>query len=188
MKEANRNFDTFIEDIKAIKARPKISISEIPAPQKLAPYAFAITADLALDIDSEDDIATGRFVLLHDPDGQESWDGTFRCVTFVRSALDIEIQSDPMLPDVGWSWFIDALKNSGASYSQPSGTVTRVASASFGELSSHDESSEIEIRASWTADNPEELMSHVHAWLELMASAAGLAPLPEGVASLPQKR
>ncbi|MEY3685976.1 MAG: hypothetical protein RJB00_926, partial [Actinomycetota bacterium] len=46
----------------------------------------------------------------------------------------------------------------------------------------------IEIRASWTADNPEELMSHVHAWLELMASAAGLAPLPEGVASLPQKR
>jgi hypothetical protein len=93
-----------------------------------------------------------------------------------------------MLPDVGWSWFIDALKNSGASYSQPSGTVTRVASASFGELSSHDESSEIEIRASWTADNSEELMRHVHAWLELMASAAGLAPLPEGVASLPQKR
>ena len=31
-------------------------------------------------------------------------------------------------------------------------------------------------------------MSHVHAWLELMASAAGLAPLAEGVASLPQKR
>ena len=63
MKEANGNFHTFIEDIKAIKARPEISISEIPAPQKLAPYAFAITADLALDLDSEDDIATGRFVL-----------------------------------------------------------------------------------------------------------------------------
>jgi hypothetical protein len=68
MKEANGNFHTFIEDIKVIKARPEISISEIPAPQKLAPYAFAITADLALDLDSQDDIATGRFVLLHDPE------------------------------------------------------------------------------------------------------------------------
>jgi hypothetical protein len=61
-------------------------------------------------------------------------------------------------------------------------------SASYGQLSSSDESSEIEIRASWTPTKAEELTKHVGAWLELMASAAGLAPIPEGVSSLPSRR
>jgi hypothetical protein len=174
-----------------LKTRPEISLSEIPAPQRLAPFAYAVSADLSLSSsqsDDDDDIATGRFVLLHDPDGQETWEGNFRCVTFVRSALETEMESDPLLPDVGWSWFIDALQNSGAHYLAPSGTVTRVMSASFGQLSTHDESSEIEVRASWTPTNAEELIKHVNAWLELMASAAGLAPLPEGVSTLPSRR
>jgi hypothetical protein len=187
-------FHALIEEIKALRTRPEISLSEIPAPQRLAPFAYAVSADLALTTsqsdqsDGDDDIATGRVVLLHDPDGQETWEGNFRCVTFVRSALETEMESDPLLPDVGWSWFIDALQNSGANYLAPSGTVTRVMSASFGQLSTHDESSEIEVRASWTPTNAEELIKHVNAWLELMASAAGLAPLPEGVSTLPSRR
>jgi hypothetical protein len=186
-------FHAFVADMKTISRRPEISIEEIPAPQRLAPFAYAVSADLS-DLsqpeigDDVDDIATGRFVLLHDPAGQETWEGNFRCVTFVRSALENEMESDPLLPDVGWSWFIDALNNSGAEYVAPSGTVTRVMSASFGQLSTHDESSEIEVRASWTPTNPKELLKHVHAWLELMASAAGLAPLPDGVSTLPLRR
>jgi hypothetical protein len=179
--------------MKAYTPRSEITLEEIPAPQRLAPFAFAISADLTDPrVTSQDgeleDIATGRFVLLHDPDGQETWEGNFRCVTFVRSALETEMESDPLLPDVGWSWFIDALNASSATYVAPSGTVTRVMSASYGQLSSSDESSEIEIRASWTPTRAEELIKHVGAWLELMASAAGLAPIPEGVSSLPSRR
>lgn len=185
MKKETDFFHNVIEDIKVLKTRPEISISEIPAPQRLAPLAYAISADL---MDGDLDVATGRFVLLHDPDGQDAWEGNFRCVTFVRSALDIEMESDPLLPDVGWSWFVDALNNSGAQYVAPSGTVTRVMSASYGQLSPQDESSEIEVRASWTPKDPGNLIKHVIAWLELMASAAGLPPLPEGVSSLPARR
>jgi hypothetical protein len=186
-------FHTFVESMKVYVPRSEITLEEIPAPQRLAPYAFAISADLTdprftADDGEHEDIATGRFVLLHDPAGQETWEGNFRCVTFVRSALETEMESDPLLPDVGWSWFIDALNSSSASYVAPSGTVTRVMSASYGQLSSSDESSEIEIRASWTPTKAEELIKHVGAWLELMASAAGLAPIPEGVSSLPSRR
>lgn len=186
-------FHAFVDAMKTFSPRSEIRIEEIPAPQKLAPFAYAMSADLSDPRDLSNDeevteIATGRFVLLHDPAGQETWEGEFRCVTFVRSALETEMESDPLLPDVGWSWFIDALANSGSEYVAPSGTVTRVMSASYGQLSANDESSEIEIRASWTPVNPDALMKHVGAWLELMASAAGLAPIPEGVSSLPQRR
>lgn len=187
------HFHLFVDHMKVFSPRSEILLEEIPAPQRLAPFAYAVSADLTnprvIDADSElEDIATGRFVLLHDPAGQETWEGNFRCVTFVRSALETEMEADPLLPDVGWSWFIDALRSSGADYVATSGTVTRVMSASYGQLSTSDESSEIEIRASWTPTDPVELLKHVGAWLELMASAAGLAPIPEGVSSLPQRR
>jgi hypothetical protein len=187
------HFHSFVDHMKVFSPRSEILLEEIPAPQRLAPFAYAVSADLTdprmIDADGElEDIATGRFVLLHDPAGQETWEGNFRCVTFVRSALETEMEADPLLPDVGWSWFIDALRSSGADYVATSGTVTRVMSASYGQLSTSDESSEIEIRASWTPTNPAELLKHVGAWLELMASAAGLAPIPEGVSSLPQRR
>ena len=163
------------------------------SPQRLAPFAYAVSADLSdlsnLSSDEEaSDIATGRFVLLHDPAGQETWEGEFRCVTFVRSALETEMESDPLLPDVGWSWFIDALANSGSEYVAPSGTVTRVASASFGQLSPQDDSSEIEIRASWTPEDGADLERHLQAWISLLSITSGLNPLPEGVASLPTRR
>ena len=181
-----------VEHLRTITPRGEIILEEVPAPQKLAAYSFAFTADISaqphINSAESDEVASGRFVILHEPGGQDTWEGTFRCVTFVRSALDIEMESDPLLPDVGWSWFIDALKNSNAEYVSPSGTVTRVMSASYGQLSPQDQSSEIEVRASWTPIEPKHLIHHVNAWLELMASAAGLPPLPEGVTSLPARR
>jgi hypothetical protein len=44
-----------------------------------------------------EDAATGRFVLLHDPAGQEGWSGEFRCVTFARAAIDLEMANDPIV-------------------------------------------------------------------------------------------
>ncbi len=184
------NFDEIVAQIRAISTRAQIIIEEVPAPQKLAPFAFAMTADVTTiaAIDNEDcdddDIATARFVLLHDPAGQEGWLGDFRCVTFVRASIDQEMASDPVLASVGWSWLLDALAAQDCSYSQPSGTVTRVASSSFGSLDERADSAELEVRASWTPRDGREIAAHVRAWLALLEQCAGLEPVPEGVAEL----
>lgn len=173
-----KNFDEILADIRGVPARHELILEEIPAPQKLAPFAFAMTAD------TEDEIATARLVLLHDPDGQDGWGGNFRCVTFVRADVDHEMASDPMVANVGWSWLIESLEKFGCEYVQPSGTVTRVASASFGTLGERADDSELEIRASWTPTNSGEIANHVRAWLDLLERCAGLAPTPDGITQL----
>ena len=45
-------------------------------------------------------LPAGRFVLLHDPEGQEPWDGEFRVVTFARGTVELDIAGDPMLTEV----------------------------------------------------------------------------------------
>ncbi|NDF10888.1 MAG: DUF3000 family protein, partial [Actinobacteria bacterium] len=77
MSRDARYFDDFLIQMRAMATRPEIELEEAPAPQKLAPSAFAIIGDVALD--EENDVATGRFVLLYDPQGQDAWDGNFRC-------------------------------------------------------------------------------------------------------------
>jgi len=172
------SFEQLTAPILALKPRGEILLEAVPAPQKLAPHALAMTADVL------EDAATGRFVLLHDPAGQEGWGGHWRCVTFARSAIDLEMASDPLLPEIGWTWLLEALKKNDCEFTAPSGTVTRVASASFGALADREEDSEMEIRASWTPNDGENLLSHVNAWLELLAMAAGLEPIPQGVSSI----
>jgi hypothetical protein len=187
---ADMNFDQIIAQIRSIVTRAQIIVEEVPAPQKLAPYAFAMTADVttvaAIDNDESDDedIATARFVLLHDPAGQEGWLGNFRCVTFVRSTIDQEMANDPMLASVGWSWLLDALAKNNCVFLAPSGTVTRVASSSFGSLDERADSAELEVRASWTPIDGNQIALHVRAWLDLLEQAAGLEPIPEGVSEL----
>ena len=59
-----KTFDQLTVPILALKPRGEIMLESVPAPQKLAPHALAMTADVL------EDAATGRFVLLHDPAGQ----------------------------------------------------------------------------------------------------------------------
>ena len=94
--------------------------------------------------------------------------------------------TDPLLAEVGWTWLIEALEAHGAAYSAPSGTVTTVASESFGGMGAEPGTAQIEIRASWTPLG--ELTPHVEAWGELLCTAAGLPPVPEGVATMPSRR
>ena len=176
------NFEEITTSIRAIKPRSEILLEEVPAPQKLAPYAFAMTADVL------EDAATGRFVLLHDPDGQEGWSGKYRCVTFVRAAIDNEMAADPMLCNIGWTWLMESLKANGCEFIAPSGTVTKVASASFGTLENLDEDSELEVRASWTPTSGKNIADHIRAWVELLEMSAGLAPIPDGVTQLSRSR
>ena len=181
-------FDQLIELLRTFTPRDEIILEEVPAPQKLATHSFAFTADISNGSlgDDEDEVASGRFVLLHEPGGQDTWEGDFRCVTFMRADVESEMQEDPLLPEVGWNWLLDSLAATGAEFSAPSGTVTRVSSASFGKLSPRNSDSEIEIRASWSPviKKIEDIFLHVQAWCNLMTEVAGLPPIPEGVASL----
>jgi len=185
-------FEDLINNLRTFTPRAEIVLEEVPAPQKLATYAFAFSADVSngLLADEENEIASGRFVLLHEPGGQDTWEGEFRCVTFVRADVDPVMQQDPLLPEVGWSWFLEALEGEECLLAAPSGTVTRVSSASFGKLSPRNDESEIEIRASWTplVQDPLDLMKHISGWCRLITDVAGLEPIPEGVATISSAR
>jgi hypothetical protein len=185
-------FEEMIELLRTFTPRDEIILEEVPAPQKLAAYSFAFTADISNGQigDAEDEVASGRFVILHEPGGQDTWEGEFRCVSFMRADVESEMQEDPLLPEVGWNWLLDSLNATGADYNAPSGTVTRVSSASFGKLSPRNDDSEIEIRASWSPviNAPEDIFAHVQAWCNLMTEVAGLPPIPDGVASISAAR
>src|SRR3954453_2593325 len=111
------------------RLRPEVLCEEMPAPQRIAPFASALSADVTVD---GDDVGTGRIVLLHDPAGNDAWGGAFRCVAYAPAELTPEFAADPMLAEVAWTWLLEALAAHGADYSDPSGTVTKVSSESFG--------------------------------------------------------
>lgn len=177
-------WDQALRSLRAARLRPEIQLSEAPAPLRLAPQAVAVNADVSFQ---GEDLASGRLVVLHDPRGQEAWDGEFRVVAFVRATLEPEMAADTLLAQVGWTWLAEALEESGAGYRNISGTVTRVTSESFGGLSERPLEGQIEIRASWTPTTPD-LGAHVNAWGSVLEQAAGLLPLPSGVSSLPRPR
>jgi hypothetical protein len=178
------DFRVAVESMHAARFRPEVLCEEMPAPQRIAPYASALSADVTVD---GTDVGTGRIILLHDPAGNDAWAGTFRCVAYARAEIDPELITDPMLAAVGWSWLTEALDAHGAEYAAPSGTVTRVATESFGSMSDEEASAQLELRASWTPVTLE-LALHVEAWGELLCTAVGLPPVPDGVTVIPSRR
>ncbi len=163
--------------------RPEIEVDQIPAPARIAPYSCAVAADVLIE-DAE--MGNGRLVLLHDPAGNDAWAGTYRLVSFVHADVDIEMVTDPLLPEVGWSWMLDALRDHEAAHTAASGTVTSVASRGFGALAEDPTRAEVEIRSSWTPliHAPGDLTAHLNAWGDLLCQVAGLPPLPQGVTPL----
>lgn len=167
------------------RLRPEILCEEMPAPQRIAPYSSALSADVTVD---GVDLGTGRLVVLHDPAGNDAWEGTFRCVAYCRAEIDHDLATDPLLTDVGWTWLTDALEAHGAEHVADSGTVTRVATESYGSMAGEPGNAQLEIRASWTPVDTTDLVSHAEAWGELMCTAGGLEPVPDGVAVMPSRR
>lgn len=163
-------------------------MEEIPAPQRIAPFSAAVTADVVI---AGEEVGTGRLILLHDPAGNPAWEGTFRCVTFARAEVDPEMVTDPFLQRVGWSWLTESLASHDAEYLAASGTVTSVSSESFGQMADEEPRAEIEIRASWTpalAGDGAGLPVHLEAWADLLCTVAGLPPLPDGVVPMAPRR
>jgi hypothetical protein len=172
-------FRRAVESLTATAVRREVRVEPLRPPQRLAPYSYAVSAEI-VDRDGRD-LATGRLVLLHDPDGHEAWDGVLRLVAYASAELDEEMGVDPMLPAVGWSWLTDALTERSAAYRAAGGTVTQTTSTRFGDLHGPKTTVSIELRASWTADSAE-LRPHLLAFVDLLCTAAGLPP--EGVTAL----
>jgi hypothetical protein len=180
-------FDIAVQAILNMSWRPELKVEEIPAPAKIAPFAVAISAEVELN---DEELGSGRLVLLHDPAGSPSWDGDFRCVTYARADVDPEMVTDPLLTEVGWSWLIDALDRNQAEYCSPSGTVTAVSSRSFGGIADDPPRAEVELRASWTpmVATAADVVRNLQAWSELLCLTAGLPPLPDGVVPIAPRR
>ena len=183
----SRLFDDAVAAVGRVEWRPELIVEEIPAPQRIAPFSAAIAADLEV---AGEELGSGRLILLHDPDGNPAWDGTFRCVTYARATVDPEMVVDPLLAEVGWSWLAEALHRRGAEHAAPSGTVTSVSSTSFGAMESDPQRAEVEIRASWTPvlATGAGIRPHVEAWQDLLCMVAGLPVLPDSVLPLPRTR
>jgi hypothetical protein len=178
--QAVAELEAAIRDLRAL--RPELGFESEPPPRRLAPHAAAVAAVVE---DGGQEIGTGRFVMLYDPKGQDGWDGPFRVIAYLRADLDPEIAADPLIGQVGWSWLTEALEDSSASYSAPSGTVTRVVTEGFGSKQEDPVTTEFEMRASWSpvaADGKHfALDRHLAAWADTLCVAAGLPPLPPGV-------
>lgn len=178
-----------------------MSISEIPAPGKLAPWAMALGAEVTSGADLADitaegleedpaELATGRVVVLYDPSEPEEWNGAFRIVSYIRAELERELGHEAMLGSVAWSWLTEALDDNDAQAVSMGGTTTRVLSESFGTLAERPSTIDLEMRASWTpvVATPENIGDHLEAWVAFLSTVAGLPPLPEGVTALPGRR
>jgi hypothetical protein len=181
-------FTEAVEQVRQAVLRPEVVVNEMPAPQRIAPHAYAMSGDVIVD---DDELATGRFILLHDPAGNDAWGGTFRCVTFARADIEADMAADPVLPSVGWSWLTEALEAYGSDYSAASGSVTVVRSEGFGEMEADGIDAQIEVRASWTPSmdaTAADTGGHAAAWSNLLCAIAGLPPLAPGVIPLQRKR
>ncbi len=190
-------FSTVAAALRAAVAatRPEVVLTETRAPSKIAPQALALLASVNRpgEPSREDaEIAVGRLVLLHDPEGQAAWDGTYRIACFARADVEAEMGADPMLADVTWSWLVDALEANEAVHDALAGTVTVTRSSRFGALAEDDPgegaSSEVELRCSWTPRWDEDPARHLSAFTQLLADLAGLPPDLPGVVALSARR
>lgn len=160
-------------------ARSGLALRQVPAPRRLAPWSVAVVAELAV---AGEQVAGGRFVVLHDPVGQQGWHGDTRVVAYVQAQVETEMAADPSLADVGWSWLVEALEVRAATCAAAGGTVTRTLSSRYGELEDAEdtgEASSVEVRASWTAlagPGGLQLGDHLLAWCDLICLAAGVPP------------
>lgn len=178
-------WEQVVSSLSNLELRPEFLIEEVPAPARLAPHSFALALDV---VDADDkDLANGRFVVLYDPAGQETWNGNIRIVTFVRAPIEKDVVTDELFDDVAWSWLIEALKDSINGFHDISGTVTRTISKSYAGIEDRESSADVEVRASWTPEGTD-VGDQLTSWLSFVEQAAGLAPLPPGISAISRNR
>lgn len=187
MKQVGRTKDAWFEIESGVLAarasgriRPEVALDDVPAPVRLAKHGLAVNGEI---LDGDDELAHGRFVLLHEPGGQDTWQGDTRIVVFVKAVLEPDLAVDPLLLDVGWDWLVESMAAHDIDATALSGTVSRTGSRGFGDIADGTVEGAIEIRASWTVA-PDDAAPSMLAWCDLLATAAGLVPLQDGVRAL----
>lgn len=192
-------FREALKDLRRAALRPEAQVTEVPAPTRLAPFGVALRAEVSAPtihghqvpklrpVEAAGTEATGRFILLHDPAGQDAWGGDFRVVIYIRAQLDPEMSDDPLLASVAWTWLVDALNHHGVRHSAAGGTATRILSESFGSLETKASANDVELRASWTPTGGD-FGTHLQAWADMVCCFAGVPDLPDGVIALPHFR
>jgi hypothetical protein len=175
-------FARAVDELRSVRPRKEITLTELPAPQRLAPFSYALGGTVA---PAFEEVADGRLILLYDPAGQAGWDGQLRLVSYVTAELEPDLANDPLLPEVAWSWLTDALAGHAPGYTALAGTVTQTTSTRFGDLAGPPSTADVEIRASWTAQDAR-LAGDLSAWCALLAATAGLPP--PGVTALPGRQ
>lgn len=209
---ASQDFQEALGSLRRARSPEDVVLAEIPAPTHLAPFSAAVRADVRRPAPSlhgpagragswaaltavpgaasgphasgrEDELATGRFVLLHDPSEPVAWGGPFRIVTWARAPMAREIGWDDAAGATVWSWLLQALDRHGAGYSGAGGTASRVLAEDFGVLGDREEGVDVELRASWTPDGPD-VEAHLAAWSDAVGTFVGLRPCPRGVTVL----
>ena len=170
-------FRRALADLRDARPRTEVRLREIPAPEGQAPFAVALAADVCDGPGATGGVlATGRFVLLHDPAPDARWPGGFRAVTWIRASLEPDVALDQLAGAVAWTWLVEALERRHAEHSHAGGTATRSIAEGFGTLSAAPDTTDIELRASWTPA-PRDLGSHLEAWSDMICAFAGLPPV-----------
>jgi len=181
----------------ATHPRADVSLEEVPAPgSRVAPYGYAVEAELLplqqsqVVIDAEP-LATGRFIVLHDPAGKDDWQSTWRVVTMASAGVDLDMGRDPLLAEVTWTWLLEALEARGAGYRAERGTVTVTASRRFGgavgnpvnssDPDDEEDVCEVELRCSWSPTSGDDLANHLASFCDLLGALAGV-PTPDPIA------
>lgn len=173
---------TALAAVRAALPRPGIELEEMDSPTRIAPTSLAFSGQVVGGC-PEEPLATGRFVLLHDPEAPEEWEGPWRVVVYVGAQVEPELATDPLFAEVGAEWLREALAMQHCTYVAESGTVTRSTSTAFGAREEQAPQVELEIRASWTPLD-RDLLRHLEAWRDLLAMVGGTPPVPTGVTPL----
>lgn len=133
-------FREAVAAMNAVVMRPEIELGPIRPPQRLAPHSYALGAevkhpDREIIPERSDGDAFGRLILLYDPEGADAWDGTIRMVAYIQADLDPSEAVDPLLPEVAWSWLVEALESRMEHVVALGGTVTATTSVRYGDIS-----------------------------------------------------
>lgn len=177
--DVQERFAAATTTLEAYSVRGDILTSTAPAPGRLAPYAYACTAEVG-----DPEIGSGRFVLLHDPSRPASWESDTRVVVYVEADIDSEMAEDQLLTDVGWAWLQEALSEQEVGYTALGGTVTAVRSTSYEALAARGHETTVQVRASWSPRDLTDIEGHFAAWIGLMELCAGLPPHHPGITRL----
>jgi len=167
--------------------RSELNTSQIPAPEKIAPWALAFAAQAPNPADTPMNRGVGRIVFLYDPEQFDTWGSNMRVIAYGKSPLESDLGIEEDVAHFWWEELVRALKNHNSKYSHEAGTVTKMTSTGMGSLSNDPSTSEVEIRASWSPQE-DELGPHLAAWQDLIAGMAGFGIDGEGVTRLTSKK